>query len=206
LSYIEKWLELVFFLKINFFCVELTKIDCACGVFAMRHKKIVIVLFLVISYHSVRSNLSCSVDTMARFIRTRSYKNNNNLVQKYFNKLGNHIIAEFMGCHNNLANLNNIEKLENVLRQAAQAAGATVLAIKGHAFPPMPWVGMTCVAVLQESHISVHTWPQYGYVAIDVFTCGEHVDIEKALAILQQFFEPKDVSLVKLDRGFIHEQ
>jgi len=166
----------------------------------------VIVLLLMVSYCLVRSNSSCSVDTMARFIRTRSYKNNSNLAQQYFNKLGNHVIAEFMGCHNKLANLNNIEKLEEVLRQASQAAGATVLAIKSFAFPPMPWVGMTSVAVLQESHISVHTWPQYGYVAIDIFTCGEHVYIEKALAILQEFFEPEHISLVKLDRGFIHDQ
>ena len=185
--------------------LKLTKICYACGVVIMCHKKMVILLFLVISYCSALSNSSCSVDTMARFIRTRSYKDNSNLVQQDFNKLGNHVIAEFMGCHNKLANLNNIEELEDVLRQAAQAAGATVLAIKSFAFPPMPWVGMTSVAVLQESHISVHTWPQHGYVAIDVFTCGEHVDIEKALAILQQFFKPEHISLVKLDRGFIRD-
>ena len=196
----------IFFLKINFFTLKLTKIYHACGVVVMRHKKMVIVLLLMISHCLVLSNSSCSVDTVARLIRTKSYKNNSNLVQQDFNKLGNHVIAEFMGCHNKLANLNNIEELEDVLRQAAQAAGATVLTIKSFAFPPMPWVGMTSVAVLQESHISVHTWPEYGYVAIDVFTCGEHVDIEKALAILQQFFEPEHTSLVKLDRGFIHNQ
>jgi len=171
----------------------------------MRYKKMVIMLLSVVSYCLVLSNSSCSVDRLAWLIRTKPYKNNNNLVQQSFNKLGNHVIAEFMGCHNKLMNLNNIEDLDDVLRQAAQAAGATVLVIKGFAFPPMPWVGMTSVAVLQESHISVHTWPEYGYVAIDIFTCGEHVDIEKALAILQQFFEPEHTSLVKLDRGFTHQ-
>ena len=172
----------------------------------MRHKRMIIILLLMISYCLVRSNSSCSVDTLNRFIRTKSYKNNVNLFHKYFNKLGNHVIAEFMGCHNKLANLNDVEELEDVLKQAAQAAGATVLAIESHAFPPMPWVGMTSLAMLQESHISVHTWPQYGYVAIDIFTCGEHVYIEKALAILQQFFEPEQISLLKLDRGFTHDQ
>ena len=172
----------------------------------MRHKKMVTVLLLMTSYCLVLPNSSCSVDAVARLICTKSHENNNNLTQQYFNKLGNHVIAEFMGCQNKLANLNNIEELEDVLRQAAQAAGATVLVIKSFAFPPIPWVGMTSVAVLQESHISVHTWPEHGYVAIDVFTCGEHVDIEKALAILQQFFEPNHISLVKLDRGFIHDQ
>lgn len=155
----------------------------------MRHERIFIVLFVIINCYLARSNSSCSVDAVARFIHTGSYKNSNSLVQECFSKLGDHVIAEFMGCHNNnLANPSSIEELEDVLKKAAQASGATVLAIKSFVFPPMPWVGMTSVAVLQESHISVHTWPQHDYVAIDIFTCGTHVDIEKAFEILKQFF------------------
>ncbi len=167
----------------------------------MCHKRMAIMLLLMINCCLVRSNSSCSVDKIARFIRTESGQNND-----YFHKLGDHFVAEFMDCHNKLDNLTTIEELEEVLRRAAQAAGATVLVIKGFAFPPMPWVGMTSVAVLQESHISVHTWPQYGYVAIDIFTCGAHIYIEKALEVLQQFFEPMRISFVKLDRGFTHDE
>ncbi len=166
----------------------------------MCHKRMAIMLLLMINC-LVRSNSSCSVDKIAQFIRTDSGQNDN-----YFHKLGDHFVAEFMDCHNKLDNLTTIEELEDVLRRAAQAAGATVLAIKSFAFPPMPWVGMTSVAVLQESHISVHTWPQYGYVAIDIFTCGAHIYIEKALEVLKQFFEPMRISFVKLDRGFTHDE
>ena len=116
-----------------------------------------------------------------------------------FKKLGEHIIAEFFGCEQ----LNAFNMLEKILVQAAHKAGATVLTIKIHQFEPE---GMTGVAVLQESHISIHTWPEYGYVAVDVFTCGAHVQVEKALDVLRQFFNPKKVSFIKLDRGFERTQ
>lgn len=112
-----------------------------------------------------------------------------------FKKQGEHILAEFYGC----INLNDYENLASVLQSAAESANATVLAIKTHQFEPQ---GMTGVAVLQESHISIHTWPEYGYAAVDVFTCGSHVNIEEALAVLQSFFQPKTVSKATVDRGF----
>ncbi len=167
----------------------------------MYYKRMAIMLFLMINCCLVRSNSSCCVDKIARFIRADSGQNNN-----YFHKLGDHFVAEFMDCHNKFDNLATIEELEVLLRQAAQAAGATVLSIESFAFPPMPWVGMTSLAVLQESHISVHIWPQYGYVAIDIFTCGAHIHIEKALEVLRQFFKPMRISFVKLDRGFTHNE
>lgn len=112
-----------------------------------------------------------------------------------FKKLGEHILAEFHGC----TNLNDYENLASVLQQAAERANATVLTIKTHQFQPQ---GMTGVAVLQESHISIHTWPEYGYAAVDVFTCGSHVNIEEALLVLESFFQPQTISRVKVDRGF----
>lgn len=114
---------------------------------------------------------------------------------KKFNKLGDHIIIEFFGC----TNLNDLKNLEMKLRQAANAAGATVLSVTSHQFEP---AGVTGVAVLQESHISVHTWPEYGYAAVDVFTCGQHVNIEKAFEVLKEFFGAKYVKRMRLDRGF----
>ena len=108
---------------------------------------------------------------------------------------GDHILAELTGC----SNLNESTQLEAVLRAAAVAAGATVLSVTVHQFEPF---GMTGVAVLQESHISVHTWPEYGYASIDVYTCGTHVHIEKALDQLKKFFEPENVHVVSVKRGF----
>ncbi|MGB8367279.1 MAG: adenosylmethionine decarboxylase [Candidatus Babeliales bacterium] len=155
-------------------------------------------LFLVVNCLFSSLHAACSVDRLKQFIEKESC----NYDSSFFHKLGDHFIAEFMDCHEKLENLTNIEELEKIIGHAAQAAGATVLTIKSFAFPPMPWVGMTSVAVLQESHISVHTWPQYGYIALDIFTCGDHVHIEKALAVLEQFFQPKRISFIKLDRGF----
>lgn len=115
-----------------------------------------------------------------------------------FNKLGEHIVTEFLECEN----LNAIDELEEQLRRAAYAANATVLGVETHQFSP---VGMSGLVLLQESHISVHTWPEFGYVAIDIFTCGEHVSTDKALASLQGFFKPKKMKTVKLLRGYSEE-
>ncbi len=118
--------------------------------------------------------------------------------QPNFHELGHHIIAEFFECQN----LNEENLLKLVLRKAAESASATVLSITTHQFEP---AGVTGVAVLQESHISVHTWPEYGYAAIDIFTCGKHVMIEKAIEVLDRFFSPAKKQIVKLARGFDSE-
>ena len=111
-----------------------------------------------------------------------------------FEKLGDHIIAEFMGCQN----LHAPERLEELLLKATKAAHATPLGVETHAFSPQ---GMSGIVLLQESHISVHTWPECDYVAIDIFTCGSDVFIDDALAVLLEFFTPRKVRVVKIDRG-----
>jgi S-adenosylmethionine decarboxylase len=120
------------------------------------------------------------------------------ILQPTFYKLGNHMVIEFFGC----INLNEETLLKTILRKAAETANATVLSITTHQFEPE---GVTGVAVLQESHISVHTWPEYEYAAIDIFTCGQHVIIEKALEILESFFRPKRKQVLKISRGFDNE-
>jgi len=114
---------------------------------------------------------------------------------KRFKHRGDHIVAEFKDA----TNLNCADQLEQVLREAAEAAGATVLSVTVQKFEPQ---GMTGVIVLQESHISIHTWPEDGYAAVDVYTCGDHVRVEDALAVLQQFFKPKKINVVSITRGF----
>ncbi len=117
-----------------------------------------------------------------------------------FIKLGNQISAEFNGC----TNLNNCNGLEKALREAAHAACATVLSVTMHQFEPFGVTGAVIgVAVLQESHIFVHTWPENGYAAINIFTCGKHVSIYNAFEVLRKFFAPDNTSKICIDRGFV---
>lgn len=109
--------------------------------------------------------------------------------------LGNHIIAEFLECEN----LEDYEHLEQALWAAAQAANATVIKVMTHKFSP---IGMTGLVLLSESHISIHTWPEFGYVAVDVYTCGEHVDVYAAIESLKGFFKSKTVRQIKIERGY----
>ena len=111
--------------------------------------------------------------------------------------LGDHIIAEFMECEN----LDNIQELEAALRAAAAAAGATVIDVIVYKFSPQ---GMSAIVLLSESHISVHTWPEYGYAALDVYTCGDHVSPQKAIDVMKEFFRAKNVRTVQIQRGFDH--
>lgn len=107
---------------------------------------------------------------------------------------GKHVVAELKGC----VQCDYDPAIEQVLREAATAAGATVLHVYIHKFDPQ---GMTGVVVLSESHIAFHTWPEYGYVACDIFTCGETTLPEKALEVLINYFQPQAVNAQVLARG-----
>lgn len=88
---------------------------------------------------------------------------------------GTHCILELYDCPATL--LDDPEAVVQALRSAATSAGATMLSHVVHRFAPH---GVTALGLLAESHISIHTWPERGYVACDVFTCGEHTDPERA--------------------------
>lgn len=81
--------------------------------------------------------------------------------------LGRHLIAEFYGCER--ARIDDEALLRAALREAAEVVGATVIALNSHRYAPQ---GVTATALISESHISIHTWPEHGYVAVDIFTCG----------------------------------
>ena len=99
------------------------------------------------------------------------------------------------------------EKLDDQLRlrkqfeQAIQAARATVLEISGWLFEPAS--GVTLVALLVESHASIHTWPEHGVAYVDVFTCGTRPDPELALDYLQLVLEPERVERTTLNRDAV---
>ena len=93
--------------------------------------------------------------------------------------VGKHCILELYDCDS--AKLNDEAFLREAITTAAQRAGATLLNLITHHFEPQ---GVTGLALLAESHISIHTWPESGYAAVDVFTCGDHTMPEKACQIL----------------------
>jgi S-adenosylmethionine decarboxylase len=93
--------------------------------------------------------------------------------------VGKHCILELYGCSS--ARLNDEAFLRDTITTAAKRAGATLLNLITHRFEPQ---GVTGLALLAESHISIHTWPESGYAAVDVFTCGDHTMPEQACAVL----------------------
>ena len=84
------------------------------------------------------------------------------------NALGRHILVEFLNCKADV--LNDVVQIEKAMVEAAQIAGATVINSTFHHFSPY---GVSGVVVIQESHLAIHTWPEYRYAAVDLFTCGD---------------------------------
>ncbi len=103
---------------------------------------------------------------------------------------GKHCILELYGCDQLILNNENLIKIS--LQNAAEVAGATLLKMVTHSFSPQ---GVTGLALLSESHISIHTWPESQYAAIDVFTCGMRTSPEKACQFLVKEFRAKKFSL-----------
>ncbi len=109
---------------------------------------------------------------------------------------GSHLIVDLWEAEG----LDDKDRIEQAMRDAVDAAGATLLHIHLHTFTPNG--GISGVAVLAESHISVHTWPERGYAAFDVFMCGS-AEPRKAVAVLEQAFAPKRVVLGMHKRGVL---
>lgn len=107
---------------------------------------------------------------------------------------GTHLIIDLWGAQH----LDNLQLMERALRECIDAARATLLHIHLHHFTPNG--GISGVAVLAESHISVHTWPERGYAAFDVFMCGD-AQPERAIAVLKEAFTPERSAISEHLRG-----
>lgn len=110
--------------------------------------------------------------------------------------LGQHILAEFSGCTPEL--MNDVALIENAMVEAAKTAGATLINTTFHHFSPY---GVSGVIVIQESHLAIHTWPEYGYASVDIFTCGDQVNPWVSCKYLKEAFEATDLSAIELKRG-----
>ncbi len=114
--------------------------------------------------------------------------------------LGIHVIIEMYDC--NPDTLKNKDKVEEILLNVAGESNAHALGSFFHQFEPH---GVSGVIIIEESHISIHTWPEHGYAAIDYFYCSDEVDIDAAIQLMKEEFEPKNLTLMELKRGYLPE-
>jgi len=113
--------------------------------------------------------------------------------------LGKHLLIELYDCNQEI--INNIKKIEEKLIRSVEISGATIINHTFHKFSPH---GVSGVVVIAESHFSIHTWPEYGYCAVDIFTCGEKIDGEKALKYLKEELNAKSISVLEAKRGILN--
>lgn len=110
--------------------------------------------------------------------------------------LGKHLLIELRDCNPEI--LKSLEKVKKIMISAAKKAKATIIESSFHEFNPF---GISGVVVIAESHLSIHTWPEYCYAAADIFTCGDIIKPELAVSYLIQEFECKNPSIVEMKRG-----
>jgi S-adenosylmethionine decarboxylase len=116
------------------------------------------------------------------------------------NALGRHLLLELKDCDKEA--LDNLEYLKICLLDTAKQIGATVLNEVFHRFSPQ---GVSGVVVIAESHLCIHTWPEYNYAAVDIFTCGDTINPSDAVEILVNKLSAGESSFVELKRGIMHE-
>ncbi|MCP4754028.1 MAG: adenosylmethionine decarboxylase [Proteobacteria bacterium] len=112
--------------------------------------------------------------------------------------LGKQFLAELYKCDQEI--LNNVEMIQSIMQQAADSCGATIVDSKFHRFSPHGVSGMVLIA---ESHLAIHTWPEYGYAAFDLFTCSSKLDSVRCLKHIEQKLNAETCIVKKMDRGFV---
>ena len=111
--------------------------------------------------------------------------------------LGKQLIAEFIYCSKDL--LNNRDGLEEVLKECIRKSGLTLVSLTSKQFHP---VGVTSIAMISESHIAIHTYPEAGHASIDIFTCASgSKNVNKLLRFLKEKLKPKTVRVMEVNRG-----
>jgi len=113
-----------------------------------------------------------------------------------YSTFGRHVAIDTWGVQFDL--LNDAEFLKKEMIEAAEACGATVLSVQAKQFSPQ---GATVLVLLSESHLSIHTYPERGFAALDCYTCGETVDPQIAIDYMVSVLKPEKVYAKKLVRG-----
>jgi S-adenosylmethionine decarboxylase proenzyme len=110
--------------------------------------------------------------------------------------LGRHVLLELRDC--NAAKLDDLPYLKDTMMNAAVETGATIIGEIFHQFAPQ---GVTGVVAIAESHLCIHTWPEFGYAAVDIFTCGAAFDPTEAAHLIVAALESKDPEITEVIRG-----
>jgi S-adenosylmethionine decarboxylase len=116
------------------------------------------------------------------------------------NGLGLHLLLELNECNPQL--LNDVEFIRQTLLNTAHDVGATVVGESFHRFSPQ---GVTGILSIAESHISIHTWPEFGYAAADIFACGPSFRPKEAADILAEKLECRDPDIIEVPRGMVQK-
>ncbi len=114
------------------------------------------------------------------------------------NVLGLHLLLELKECNPQL--LDDLDHVRDALYGAAEGVGAHVIGESFHQFSPQ---GVTGILSIAESHISIHTWPEFNYAAADIFTCGSSFQPKAAAEVLIQWFESKNPEITEVRRGLL---
>jgi len=113
--------------------------------------------------------------------------------------LGHHWIVDLHGCPSQL--LDDQELIRRRLRETTERFGLTLLDIVSNKFEPQ---GVTAVGLLAESHLSIHTWPEHGYAAVDIFTCGSDQNLEAACEFIAESLQATESTVLRLQRGVLN--
>ena len=114
--------------------------------------------------------------------------------------LGSHLLIELLGCDPDTLRLE--DSVGVAMREAAVRSEATIVAEEFHEFKPY---GVSGAVIIQESHYTIHTWPEHGYAAVDLFYCGGTVKVENAMQVLRDRFQPTKIKVLIVRRGLSTE-
>ena len=112
--------------------------------------------------------------------------------------LGKHVVAEFYECDLNA--INDVAKVEELMLEAAKRTNATIVDSIFHSFNPY---GVSGVIVIAESHLAIHTWPEYKFASVDIYTCGDTVKPWIAYEYLKSAFSAHNISVIEMKRGIM---
>ncbi|TRZ78462.1 adenosylmethionine decarboxylase [bacterium] len=111
-------------------------------------------------------------------------------------KVGKQVIAEFIKCDKNI--LDNMVMLKRIIRKAVKVSDHHLVKLGAKKFEPQ---GVTVFGILAESHICIHTYPEYLYAAVDIFTCGQKSDPMPAFEYIKKELKAVNVRITSMDRG-----
>ncbi|MGL5232918.1 MAG: adenosylmethionine decarboxylase [Fusobacteriaceae bacterium] len=114
--------------------------------------------------------------------------------------LGRHILVEFYNCNEDI--MRDPVLVEKFMNEAARRADATIVNSVFHHFNPY---GVSGAVIISESHLAIHTWPEYGYAAVDVFTCGDKINPWVAFDYLETVFEADRSESFEIPRGMVEK-